>query len=45
MLENHDKVLRELRWKTDSTIENMKKENTNAASKVFSIFNVIPFEY
>jgi len=37
MLENHDKQFRELRWKTDSTLEIMKKENSNAKSKASSV--------
>ena len=37
IIEKHDKVLRDLRRKTESTMESMMKENTNATSKVSDI--------
>ena len=37
-MEDYDKSLRELRRKTDETIEGMKKESLDASYKVFSEF-------
>eukprot|EP00112_Aurelia_sp_Birch-Aquarium-sp1_P014045 Seg3001.2 transcript_id=Seg3001.2/GoldUCD/mRNA.D3Y31 product="Centrosomal protein of 112 kDa" protein_id=Seg3001.2/GoldUCD/D3Y31 len=39
LIENHDNVLRELRRKTDSTIERMKKEHAAAASKTAEVIS------